>query len=420
MFANPDALPNPSIPMSSVRRPHPDRLYLCFDVDRFSAQVVAAYNPLFRKAPFVVVRQDTDSHRCTVWACSVPARELGIQPGTPFQMLKKGHPEVQVVHRDPELEQTACEDLREILQACTPDVEVRADGSGVLNLSGTPSLRRADPEAIAAGVAETARYRIGLEEIAFGISRNKLLAGLLARMARPDSIRMCDPGQEETVLGSLDARLLPGLSSGCRERIRKYGLHRIEQIQRLGRDALICRLGKEGERVYSLTRGVESRPEPSVDTRPVQTETVLDRDINDTDTLVQNVRLTADRLCFELKKHGLQARRVMFLLRYADNRTVQRSAVFPVPTDDVATVSHGAVRVFHELYQRRVAIKSLTLTVRQPQTATGQLGLFETGSEARQRRLDEAVTNVRKRMGFGSVRNGAYFGTRNKELKIVK
>lgn len=406
--------------MAPVRRPHPQRLYLCFEVDRFSAQVVTAYNPLFRKAPFVVVRQDTDSHRCTVWACSAPARELGITAGTSLQMLKKRHPEVHVVHRNPEFEQTACEDLREILRAYTPDFEVRADGRGVLDLSGTPSLKRANPETIAAGIAETARYRIGLEEMAFGISRNKLLAGLLARVARPDGIRTCDPGQEEAVLGSLDARLLPGLSSGCRERIRKYGLRRIEQIRRQGRDALVCRLGKEGERVYSLARGVESRPEPSVGTRPVQTETVLDRDINDTDALVQNVRLTADRLCFELKRRGLQARRVTFLLRYADNRTVQRSAAFSVPTDDVTTVSHGVVRVFHELYQRRVAIKSLTLTVRQPQQATGQLGLFETGPEARQRRLDEAVTDVRKRMGFASVRNGAYFEATSKELKIAK
>ena len=410
------------VPMPSIRRPRPDCLYLCLEIDRFSAQVFSAYNPPYRNVPFVVVRQDTGSHRCTVWACSASARELGVDPGMPFQTLKKQHPRVQVVQRDLELEETACEDLREILQGYTPNSELRSDGRGTLDISGTPFLRHANPEQVAEKMRQEIHYKTGLEEIAFGISRNKLLAGLLARISTPDGIRRCESGDEETMLAQLDARLLPGLSSRSRERIRKYGLSRIEQIQRLGRDALICRLGKEGERVYSLTRGIEPRFTQLADPRPIGAETVLDRDINDTELLIQNVRLTADRLCYRLKQKGFQTRRIMFLLRYADNRTEQRSAAFPVPTDDLETISHAAVQVFHELYQRRVAIKSVTLTVKQPRRATGQLSLFETKAQTKQRQLDAAVTNVRNRMGFDSVRNGSYFGacTPGKELKTEK
>ena len=406
--------------MPHTRRPHPDRLYLCLEIDSFSAQVLSAYNPTCRRTSFVVVRQDSDSHRCTVWACSAPAREAGVEPGVSLQMLKKQHPDVQVMQRDPELESAACDDLRHILKAYTPDVELLSDGRGTLDISGMPFLKHADPTEIAERLRQEVEYKIGLEEMAFGISRNKLLADLLARVARPDRIQTCDPGQEETVLAGLHTNLLPGLSSRSYEQLRKYGLTRIEQIQRLGRDALICRLGKEGERVYSLTRGIDSRLELSVVSKPVSTETVLDRDINETKTLVQHVRLTADRLCHGLKKRELQARRVGFLLRYSDNRTAQRSAAFPAPTDNVATISHAAVGLFHHLYQRRVAIKSLTLFVKQPRRATGQLGLFESVRQTRQRRLEEAVTNVRQRMGFGSVLNGTYFGVKGRKLKNGK
>jgi nucleotidyltransferase/DNA polymerase involved in DNA repair len=140
----------------------------------------------------------------------------------------------------------------------------------------------------------------------------------------------------------------------------------------------------------------------------VRAETVLDRDINDTSQLVQNVRLTADKLCHKMKTWNFQAKSMTFVLTYADYRAVRKAARFPFPTNDLATIAPVAVRVFEELYQRRVAIKSIRLNVNRTGADTGQLSLFETDADRKQRHLDDALVDVRRRMGFHSIMSASY------------
>ena len=385
----------------SSRSQH-EPLYLSLEIDQFSAQVIAAYNPLYQRKPFVVVRQNADSHKSSVWACSALARRLHAEPGMPVHPLKKRHAELAVVPRDEELEKTACAELSRLIYGYTPEYEINEGGRCLLDLTGTPILRQGGVGHLAMRLKDEVHYKIGLEEIAIGISRSKLISRMMAKAARPDAVRICEPGQESDVLGSLDAALLPGLSPPCREKIKKYGLRKIGQIQRLGREALIRRFGMEGEKLYTLTSGVES-DSGGARGKALYAETVLDRDINDRVLLVQNVRYTADKLCHGLKIENARTKRLSFILKYTDYRTVQKAALLSSPTNDFITIAQASIRLFEALYQRRVAIKSMKLVAGRPQGDTGQLDLFETDGQKRQRSLGCAITEIRKQMGFGIV-----------------
>lgn len=409
--------------------------YMALSIDRFSAQVIAAYHPELSDVPFVVVRQAAESHKSHVWSCSLAALDRRVHPGMPVPLAVKRCPGLKVLPRDEALEKTVCRELNGVLFGYTPEYEVSASGACLANLTGTPLLEQVLPTMVAEEVQEAIAYRIGLEEVAAGLAGSRLIARLMAKLAMPDGVRMCGPGDEGDTLASLDTSLLPGLSSACRGRLKAYGLKRIGQVRQLGRDALVARLGSEGERLYSLSLGMDSggnqkwvgvKEAPAVyeaTFKDVVAETVLNRDINDQDVLIQQVRFTADKLSFELASKGLWTKRVTFVLTYTDRRSVQRTASWPTATNEFPRIAETAVLLFTALYQRRVAIKSFRLTGRAPRRDPGQLNLLETPGEQKQRKAAGAITEVRKRMGFSSVVSAAHmkesdFEKAEKKVKI--
>jgi len=389
-----------------------ESLYLSLHLDQFPAQAHVACNPRARSKPFVVLRQSGESHKSLVYACSQRARELGIRPGTPFHAARRRASGLGIVYRNEEVEQALSRDVQHVLNDYTPEAKALSDGTYLLDLSGTPVTRGRGWRQVTEEIRSEIRFKTQLAEVCGGVSRNRLLAVLLAVSARPDRIVECPPGEEAIRLASLDVGLLPGLSQKCRDGMKKYGLKEIGQVQRLGRSALAQRFGQEGERLYSMSLGISpgqyGRPKPS----PVRAETVLTHDINDLNLLKQTVKLTSDKLCYALRCRQLKARGLTFRLTYTDRRKTQRYVEFP-PSDELSIIGPRAVQTFRELNQRRVAIRSVELIARRTQVDSLQLDLFESGDDQRRRRLGEAVTDVRDRMGFGTVVSASYFGALN-------
>ena len=273
-------------------------MYLSLDHDHFSAQALLAYDPTLRGHAFVVVRQNTDSHKCAVWACSSRAQKLGIHRGQAVQMGLRKHRNVEVIPCDDLIEQTTCEELGWIAEHYTPEFDVTKFGHCLLNLSGTPIEKGVDIKDIAERIRNDVIHKIGMQNVAIGAASSRLVANTLARLARPCDTRICIPGTESEILASISADLLP-VSNRAKERIRRYGIKRIGQIQNLGKDALVARLGGEGERLYSLAVGTDAKKKIEKK-ESVEAETILDRDINDEKTLRQHVRYTADKLSHKL------------------------------------------------------------------------------------------------------------------------
>jgi nucleotidyltransferase/DNA polymerase involved in DNA repair len=107
------------MPTFPLRQRH-DPLYCCLVFDRFCGQVIARRDPLYRDTPFVVVRQQAQSHKTTVVACSPAAREMGISEGLPVHACVKRFPNLAVVQRNQELEEIVRQEIAAVLYAYTP------------------------------------------------------------------------------------------------------------------------------------------------------------------------------------------------------------------------------------------------------------------------------------------------------------
>lgn len=419
-------------------RPKAEPLYVALEFEQFPAQVLAGRSGQaiclrcgprpsrdrgddlcpdsdprreLRGKAFAVIRQSGESHKASVYAISAQARELGVEPGIPvFLLRRKFGGRVRVVPRDEEMEAKVLARLGELYEEWTPSFEVGRWGKTVLDLAGAPVQRGIGWEALAELVRARVQDGTGLTEVAVGVSRLPMLARALAREVRPAGVNACPPGQEMEALAELDLEVLPGMSGGKREQLRKYGIESVEQVRELERQALVKRLGRaDGEGVYGLVRGVELRGRRST-REQVSAETVLDHDVNDEYALVQLVRLTVDKVCDQLRREGLVARRVAVQLTYTDNRRARRSVVMPASTDSFDAVAGAALGLFGELHLRRVGLKAIEVIVLRPGRDSGQLDLFVGDAERRQRSLGRAITDIRGRMGFGAVLGAAEMG----------
>ena len=157
-----------------------------------------------------------------------------------------------------------------------------------------------------------------------------------------------------------------------------------------------------------MSRGVDLVPQVEGKRREVRVESVLNRDINDFSRLKQYAKLISDKLSHQLKSRGMKTKRVTVVLKYSDDRTTRKTGKLGCPTNEFPVLMPVVVETFEQLYQRRIAIKSIRAVVRSPLVDDGQLNLFESHTARKFRQRTYAISHIREKMGFDSVLNASY------------
>ena len=391
----------------------PESLYVVIRFDQFPAQVIAAYDRAYQQVPFVVIQQDPDSCKSTLFACSAAALQQGIHPGMPVSVITSRYPAIEIVPRNDELEHIAREELTQLLYGYTPQYAIGRDGTCLVDLTATPLQRTQSAITIAQQLKNDITRILGMTIIAIGGGVSKPMASMMARLAMPDGIRFCGGKHGHTPPSYIDTRLLPGLSGQCREKIRKYGLQSIGQIQQLPHDELRSRFGKEGEKLYALVHGIDCTTWPTPHIR-IEETTRLDRDTNDMHTIIRHVRITVDKFCYAVKKTDMLVKSFTVVLVYADNKRTQKSIRLSAPTNDFLIVIHHAVSTFKVLYRRRIGIKRIMLQSGAFTPDPLQTYLFESSWEKKQKAISSKIQDVRQKMGFAAVMSGSTVGVSKK------
>ena len=379
-------------------------LFAAVDVPHFMAQTLSAINPVLKGKPFAVIDQKAESHKTPILAISRAAREMGLMPGTPVFIAQRRWKQLQFLPRDLKGETQVRKAMEAIYLNHTPTFSLRGRGGAVLDMTGTPDTRVMKP--IQWGLSlQRKLLAIGLEAVSIGIASSQSVARVLARRIQPDGIQVCPIGEETALLDPLPPNLLPDISPYCRDLLKKYGLASIGSVRRLEREELILRFGNEGEKLFTLARGMDLEAVTSKG-RILSAETVLSEDLNDHEALRNKVRFTADKLGYELRNAGFKAGKVTLVLTYSDKRNVRKTAQLDPPTGAFLELAEKSDALFQDLYQRRVALRRIQLQVAVPLTETGQTNLFDTDANRKQDSLAMALDKIRTKRSFNAVVNG--------------
>jgi DNA polymerase-4 len=386
------------------------------DLDAFFVEVCRQRHPELRGVDLLVVGGRRDQ-RGVVQSASYAARTFGIRAGMPIAEAVRRCPQATFFQGAFAHYRDASRAVRRVLARFSPVVVMASLDEGYLDFTGTDRLHPISLLPVAQLLRDAVAGETGLA-CSIGIGPNRMIAKLASDTAKPRGLMEVRSGWEEGFLAGLPLRALPGVGPKTAERWATLGLVDVIQVQQMGLEALERLIGAEAKLLKLRAQGyggtslhADRLP------RSVSRETTLARDVRDPERLEHTLALLTARVASQLREERLVARTVALKLRHDDFHTVTRRHTLAEPTDldgELFGAARGLFReAFAEVMGRQRAVRLIGIAVTNLGTAAPP-DLFEPAQRVRQRRLTEAVDEVRERFGFGAVGQGNFLG-KNRE-----
>ncbi len=390
------------------------RRILLADADAFYVSVARLEDPEGAgKADLLIV--GGASRRGVVTSASYECRKFGVTSAMPMARALRLCPAATVVAVPWDACVEKSREIRRVLADFAPVVETASSDEHYLDLTGTERLYKGEPLAdTARRIRETVLATTRLS-VSIGGGTSKLVAKMAATACKPAGVLIVPPGDEAAFLARFQLADIPMVGPRFQERLARFGLHSVEDAVRAGRDRLVDWLGtREGAWLWDRVRGLDgSRVVRRGDNKSISRDETFMEDVDDDAELHRRLLEQVDRACGDMRESGLRARTVTVHLRDADftDRQASRTLEAPVSSD------RAVYRLGRELLARlrrerpgpaRLLGVALSQLVRDD--APLQLSLLEApaapAETEKDRRVAEAVDEVRRKLGWGAVALG--------------
>lgn len=379
-----------------------DRQIIHVDMDAFYASVEQLDNPeLAGKA--VIVGGDPKG-RGVVSAASYEARKFGVHSAMPMKRAAGLCPEAIVLpvrmgrYRDISLK------MHEIFARFTPLIEPISLDEAFLDVTGSIGIWDSADE-IGRAIKGAIKDETGLTA-SLGIAPNKFLAKLASDLDKPDGFVVVTEENKQQILDPLPVSRIWGIGKVSDKNLRLHGIETIKHLRQYPPADLRRITGNSFERLVELACGIDNRPvELPQQAKSISGERTFARDIDDTHTLLAVLMEQVEEVAMRLRSNGLRAKTITLKLRYGDFRTVTRSRSLRESSDVTETLWNAAKDIF-EQWQRKTpgALRLIGFAASGLGSEQGrQLGLFADQGQQKQKRLDKAVDEIRKKFGKGKI-----------------
>lgn len=225
----------------------------CVYIPHFHVQIEYLRAPGLRKGPVVI--GGSPDERASVVDCSEEASGKGVYAGMPLRDAYHLCPEAAFLTFDKDLYEEVWEEVLYLLGAITLRMEPKEQGMVYLEITKALKLY-ASEEYISSTIVEVLRDAFQLKTKA-GTGNSRFIAEQAALCA-PRSVLVVRPGTEKEFVASLRVDRLP-VDEEIKERLRLLGLHRLEKVARLSRQAVISQFGSAGKCINDIVQGVEDK-----------------------------------------------------------------------------------------------------------------------------------------------------------------
>jgi DNA polymerase IV len=400
------------------------RSVLFVDPPAFCATLEVLLSPALRTRPLAIAPAAAD--RATVLALSPEARLAGLAPGMSVRKAQHLCPDLVVVPPNPQLYARASRALHEILRTFAPVIEPKGYGHAFLDLTGTSRLF-GPAQDVAARLRLEVRSRLRFP-ISVGIAGNKLVSQAAIRADRRaggwsdetagNEFLYVPAGNEREFLAPQPLEVLPELDPGIRSRLEDYQLELIGEVAGISESALCAVFGGQGRVLRARARGIDPRPVLSPEQQSeFHLAHTLSSDTNDLGILHPILRLLTERLGRRLRRRELTAGRLRLQATYADYTSVARAVSLKAALLD-EELWDAACRALSLANSKRLAIRSLALTLDQLAEKDAQLDLWAAEPAKTPTALQHAIDHIHSRYGAGALRRGIPLATHRSPLTV--
>ena len=384
------------------------------DCNCFYASVEMCENPSLRGKK-VAVCGSTENRHGIVLTASYPAKRCGIRTGMTNGEAKALCPDLIMVPPRYELYLRYSRDVAAILRQYSDLVEPYGMDENWLCLPGERDVAGAG-----AALAETLRRRMREEigiTVSIGVSFNKVFAKLGSDMKKPDAQTILTRENYRERVWPLPASDLLWVGRATARKLALRGVQTIGELAAVPPERLRSWFGVNGLMLWRYANGLDdARVAPQDYSAPILSVghgTTCRCDLHENREVWQVLYALSQDVGHRLRQAKLLARGVQVAVRddLLDWRQVQ--APLPAPSRSPLELSQAAFDLFRARYGwfrpiRALTIRGIQLT---GEAAPMQLDFWQDAERrARQRRLDDAVDELRRRFGAGAIRAASLMG----------
>jgi DNA polymerase-4 len=391
-----------------------DATILHADLDAFYASVEQLLDPSLRGKPIAVGGG-------VVLAASYEARVFGVRGGMPGRLARELCPDLIFVGGHFENYQRLGDAAIKIIGDFTPVVERISIDEAFADVAGCTHLF-GPPVEIARTIRRRVRVELGLP-ISIGVARTKHLAKIASQVAKPDGLMVVDPATELDFLHGLPVELMWGVGPVTKARLAELGVVTIGQLAKTPGGWLERLLGPAASEKLSALAWNRDPREIATDrrARSAGAQSALGKKRAEESVFRPTLRRLADRIGTRLRAKTLAGRTVTARVRFANLRSITRSATLDAPisaTAIIAEIAEDLVRMALADHPAEKTISLLAISLSHLEKAGDlqldlPLGLADERRRPGTRRgmarwaADRAVDKIRNRFGWGAVGYGS-------------
>ena len=320
------------------------------DLDAFFAAVEQRDKPSLRGKPVVV---GGTGGRGVVATASYEARAYGVHSAMSTAEARRRCPNAAFLSGRFHAYRDASRAVMGLLRGISPLVEPLSLDEAFVDLEAAdlPDHSVISVSALGRRVKEQVHEVTGGLTGSVGIGTSKLVAKIASDLDKPDGLVVVAPGMERDLLRPMQVTVIPGVGPATAERLRRVGVHTVEELEGLTQDELVRVLGRaHGTGLHALARAEDDRAvEPEREAKSVSVEDTYDTDHVDKRLLEGLLDRQSAKVTDRLRTARLSGRTVSIKVRLHDFSTLSRSATLAEPSDDGRTIARVARTLLREL-----------------------------------------------------------------------
>ncbi|NUQ80444.1 MAG: DNA polymerase IV [Bacteroidetes bacterium] len=315
-------------------------MILHLDLDTFFVSCERLVNPELIGKPVIIGGLPTE--RGVVAACSYEARQFGVYSSMPLRWAAKACPQAIFMHGTRGLYSTYSKKVTAIIRDFAPRYEKASVDEFYLDISGLYQYIFRSPVEVARLLQKNIDDQLGLPS-SCGIGRNRLIAKIGSRLAKPHGIFFVPPGSEEELLSPLPISIIPGIGDSMESSLHKRGIRLVRDLQAIPESTLMDWYGKYGSELFQKAHGIgRATIDEEQERKSVSSETTFHEDSSDPVYIRKQFLSCVQETGFTLRKHQLKGLTLTLKLRDSTFETHTYAQTLPYAiNDDYTLINRG-------------------------------------------------------------------------------
>lgn len=360
-----------------------------------------------------IIGGDQKSRHGVVLAKSIPAKKYGIRTGEPVANAFRKCSGLIMEPPNHKMYSIYSRKLMDFLYTYTPDIEQVSVDECYMDFTGISGRYTSSVEA-ALEIKNAVYEKFGFT-VNVGISSNKLLAKVASDFEKPNKIHTLFPQEIQLKMWPLPVSELYMAGKSSVEVLKKLEIRTIGQLAKTDPHILELHLKSHGRTLWEFANGIGDMKVHSEESaaKGIGNSTTLSEDARTEEEAKEVLLWLSESVGKRLRKAEQKAGMVSVEIKYHDFRTFSHQKQFMRATNSDQMIYENACELFKELWNgqpvRLLGIRTSKLV---EESAPEQLTIFdmqlEKPKDEKQKKLDKALDDIRKRFGEDAVKRGTF------------